>query len=231
MASAQQLEDLVLSVANREWSPATVTPRELAETRAVLEGTRVALDNHANGTDSMRGRVRGVRMSGLGENLVPVLRDLVMHAIALELASPSANGREALRAAEHRTADMLAEWTRHVQADGMVARPPFASSWVEDDGSRFTEDDVTEVLEAVQYPAREEMWQLCGPQDLSALDVDAPPIPIRFAPRAARDALAGRLSGHKLVWISSGSFAGLLRLVPLRPGVASSNWGESSYLE
>ncbi len=223
-AAAQALTDLVLAVANREWSPASVTARDLAGARAALDGTRKALTEHASMTDGVRGGARGARLSRLGESLLPVLGDLVLTAVALELASPSASGQEALRAAHDRTVAMLGEWTRHVQTYGVAAQPPFASSSGHD-APHVIEDDVAGVREALLYPARDEMWQLCAPGDLSALDVDAPPISIRFASRLNREALTGTVPGDEPVWTSSGSFAGLLRLVSLRSGVASSNWG------
>lgn len=224
--TAQALKDLVLAVANREWSPDSVTPRELAGARAALDGTRKALTEHASTAGGVRGGARGARLSRLGESLLPVLCDLVLHAVAVELASPSASGQEALRAAHDGAVGMLAEWTRHVQAHGVAAQPPFASSSAHD-APHVIEDDVAGIREALLYPARDEMWQLCAPGDLSALDVDAPPISIRFASRLNRGALIGTVPGDEPVWTSSGSFAGLLRLVPLRAGVASSNWGKA----
>jgi hypothetical protein len=225
-AAAQALTDLALAVANREWSPTSVTPRDLAGSRAALDGTRKALTEHASMADSVRGGTRGARLSRLGDSLLPVLCDLVLHAVGLELASPSASGQEALRAAHDRAAGMLAEWTRHVQADGVAGRPSFASSSAHD-SPHVIEDDVAAVREAVLYPARDEMWQLCAPADLSALDVDAPLVSIRFASRLNREAIIGTIPGDEPVWTSAGSFAGLLRLVPLRAGVAQSTWGKA----
>jgi hypothetical protein len=225
-AAAQGLKELVLAVANREWSPVGITSRDLAGARAALDGTRRALTDHASMADSMRGRARGAWLTRLGENLVPVLCDLVLQAMAPELASPSASGKEALRAAQGRAAGMLAEWTRQVQAEGVAAQPPFASTSGHD-ALQVMEHDVAGVRDALLYPATDEMWQLCAPEDLSALDVDVPPIPIRFASRLNQRALAGTVPGDEPVWTSSGSYAGLLRLVPLRSGVASSNWSRT----
>ncbi len=225
-AAAQGLKELVLTVANREWSPAGVTSRDLAGTRAALDGTRKALTDHVSMADSRRGRVRGAWLSRLGENLIPVLCDLVLQAMAPELASPSASGKEALYSAHGRAAAMLAEWTHQVQAEGVAAQPPFASTSGHD-ALQVIEDDVAGVRDALLYPVTDEMWQLCGPEDLSALDLEVPPISIRFASRLNQKALAGTLPGDEPVWTSSGSFAGLLRLVPLRSGVASSNWGRT----
>lgn len=225
-AAAQGLQELVLMVADREWSPAGVTPQDLAGARAALDGTRKALTDHAGGSENVRGRARGAWLTRLGENLIPVLCDLVLHTIAQELASPSASGNEARRAANGRATALLAEWARHVQVDGVTARPPFASSSGHD-APHAIENDVAGVRDALLYPVGDEMWQLCAPADLSALDVNVPPIPIRFASRLNREALAGTLPGPDPVWTSSGSFAGLLRLVPLRSGVASSSWART----
>jgi hypothetical protein len=88
------------------------------------------------------------------------------------------------------------------------------------------EDDVASAREALQYPAKDEMWQLCGPGDLGALDVTAPVESVKFASRLTRDALIG-MPGDEPVWTSSGSFAGLLRLVPLQAWAAGSHWGKT----
>lgn len=222
-AAAQALKDLVLAVANQEWSPASITSRQLAGARAALDGARKALTDYASTVDGARGGARGARLSRLSESSLPVLCDLVLRAVGLELASPSVSGQEALRAAQDRSAGMLAEWTRQVQADGVAAQPSFASSRAHD-AMYVLEDDVASVRDALLYPPGEEMWQLCAPADLSALNPDAPPISIRFASRLTREALAGTVPGDEPVWTSSGSFAGLLRLVLLRTGVATSNW-------
>jgi hypothetical protein len=221
--AARALRELVLTVANREWSPGGITSRELAGARAALDGTRKALTEYASTVDGVRGGARGARLSRLSESRLPMLCDLVLRAVGLELASPSGSGQEALRAAHDRAVGMLEEWARHVQAHGVAAQPSFASSSAHD-AVYALEDDVATVRDALLYPARDEMWQLCAPADLSALNVDVPPISIRFASRLSREALAGTVPGDEPVWTSSGSFAGLLRLVPLRNGIASSSW-------
>lgn len=225
-AAAQALVDLILFVANREWSPASVTARELAGARAALDGTRKALTEHASAAGGPRGGARGARLSRLGANLLPALCDLVLHVVMAELASPCASGQEALRAAHDKAATMLGEWTRHVQAEGVAAKPPFAS-YTTHEALHVTEDDIAGVRDALLYPATDEMWQLCTPADLGALDVDRPPISIRFAPRLNMEALIGTVPRDEPVWTSSGSYAGVLRLVPLRAGVASSNWSNA----
>jgi hypothetical protein len=227
-ASAKALRDLIIDVANREWSPAGVTPRQLAGTRTALDGSRKALAEFAGGTDAggAQGGARGARMSRLGESYLPVLHDLVLRVVAAELASPSATGQEALRTANERTAALLREWAGHVQANGVAAQPSFATSGA---GAALyvIEDDVISVREALLYGVKEEMWQLCGPTDLGSLDVNAPVQSVRFASRLTRDALIGAIPGDEPVWTSSGSFAGLLRLVPLESWAYHSGWAKS----
>jgi hypothetical protein len=222
-AAAQALAALVIDVANREWSPTAVTPAELVRVRAALDGTGKALAGYARAASGARGGVRAARAARLGESLLPVLRELVLRQVAAELAAPSANGPEALRSAHDRAAALLAAWAAHVQAHGVTALPPFASDLAVA-GAQSAEEDVATVREALLYPVREEMWQLCAPGDLSALDVDAEAVSIRFASRLTERALAG-LPGGEPVWTSSGTFAGQLRLVQLRAGVAESSWG------
>jgi hypothetical protein len=226
--AASALTDLIISVANREWSPGTVTPTELIRAKAALDGSRRALTGFAS-TAGPSG-TRAARLARLGHSLVPALRDLVLRCVAAELSAPSASGPEALRVARDRTAELLREWTGLVREHGVPAQPSFASSGTSGGGAPggppVIEDEVARVREALQYPPRDEMWQLCAPADLSALDVDAPTVSVRFASRLARDALAG-LPGDEPVWTSSGAFAGVLRLVPLWPGLVSPTWSES----
>jgi hypothetical protein len=225
VAAAGALGDLIVGVANREWSPAAITSGELVRAKAALDGTSRALTGFASEAGGSRGGTRAARRARLGESLVPVLRDLVMSVVAAELASPSASGPEALRMAKDRTAAMLAEWTKLVQAQGVTAQPSFASGSARD-ASNAIQDDVANIRDALLHPVRDEMWQLCSPADLRALDVDAPTPSIRFASRLTKEALRS-LPGDEPVWTSSGSFAGVLRLVPLQAGIAVSTWGEA----
>jgi hypothetical protein len=216
--AAQALTDLIVAVANREWSDATPVPAELVRVRIALDGARKGLEEYA-GDD-----VGIARLRRLSESLLPMLRQLVQRIVAAELTSPSASGQDAFAAARDRATALLADWVRSVHAYGLYVPPPFANSTVQE--VPFTvEDDLARVREALSYPAAAEMWQLCGPEDLGVLDISVRPLTVRFAPRLLRAALAGLLP-EQPVWTSSGSFAGLLRLVALRPGVVISSWGE-----
>jgi hypothetical protein len=224
VAAAKALADLIVGVANREWSPTAIASGELVRAKAALDGTSRALAGSVSEAAGSRGGTRAARRARLGESLVPLLRDLVIHVVAAELASPSASGPEALRMAKDRTAAMLAEWTGLVQAQGVTVQPSFASSSAQY-AAHGIEDDVASTRDALLHPPRDEMWQLCAPADLRALDVDAPTLSIRFASRLTKETLRS-IPGDEPVWTSSGSFAGVLRLVPLRAGVAVSSWGE-----
>jgi hypothetical protein len=120
---------------------------------------------------------------------------------------------------------MLTEWTGLVQEQGVTAQPPFASG-SGSDAWQGIEDDVASIRDALLRPASDEMWQLCAPTDLMVLDVDAPTVSIRFASRLTKKTL-GSIPGDEPVWTSAGSFAGVLRLVPLRAGIAVSTWSEA----
>jgi hypothetical protein len=229
--AAKGLRDLIIDVANREWSPSGVTPRQLAGTRTALDGTRKALTEFASATGEVggaggtQGGARGARMFRLGESYLPALHDLVLRVVAAELAQPSASGQEALRTARDRTSAMLKEWDVHVRAHGVSAQPSFATSGA-GDALYVIDDDVASVREALLYQVKDEMWQLCGPSDLGALDVAAPVLSVRFASRLTMGALSG-VPGGEPVWMSSGSFAGLLRLVPLHSWAYHSGWAKT----
>jgi hypothetical protein len=223
-AAAQALSALIIDVANREWSPVGATSRSLLLTRAALDGTAKALTEYARTVaPGTRGGTRAARITRLSDTLLPVLRELVLRQVAAELTGPSTNGPEALRAAHGRSAAMLASWAAHVQANGVTALPAWAGDLAVD-GAYSIEEEVATIREALLYPILDEMWQLCAPGDLSALDVDAQTVSIRFASRLMERALAG-LAGGEPVLTSSGKFAGQLRLVQLRAGVAESTWG------
>ena len=213
--AAEALADLVIVAANREWS-ATPSSADLSRVRIALDAVRKVLEEYASAAGDI-GTAWGARLTRLSESLLPVLRELVLRVVAAELASPSASGQGAFAAARDRAVALLAEWVRSAQANGPTVPPAFASSAVQE-VLRAVEGDLTAVREALSYPAAAEMWQLCKPDDLRVLDVTVPPLAVRFAPRIDKEALGGTLP-EEPVWTSSGPSAGLVRFVPLRPGV------------
>ncbi len=212
----------MIAVADREWSSAAAVPGEVARIRIALSGVSQALAEYAEAARDADG-ARGTRMARLAEILMPILCDLALRAIAAESASPSVDGREALEHARASAAALLEEWARHTHDNGVLVPPAFATSVIHE-LHYAGEDDVADIKEAIRYEPRQEMWQLCAPDDLSALDVAVIPRVVEFAPRLNRDVLISALPPDT-VWTSSGSYAGLIRLVPLRAGIVSSSWG------
>ncbi len=97
--SAQALVDLLIHVANKEWSPAAPDPGELAGARIALDGISAALTEQAG---DGAGKARRTRLAQLGDVLMPVLRDLVLRCVADEAAAPSPGGQQAFQAARRR---------------------------------------------------------------------------------------------------------------------------------
>ena len=221
--AADALIDLVLGVANREWSPATPTPDLVARLRIALEAAGKTLTARASAAGELYGAARGAQLARLGETLTPTLRELVLRVLAAESASPSSGGQDAFQHACDRTARLLADWAGDVHEHGVLSQPAFATA-SPSEVAHAGEDDVAEIREAVGYEPGQVMWQLCGAEDLGALDVSVPPQAVWFAPRLNRDLLVRALP-PEVVWTSSGSYAGLVRLVPLRAGRAYSHWG------
>jgi hypothetical protein len=87
----------------------------------------------------------------------------------------------------------------------------------------YADDNMAAIREALRHDPRQEMWQLCGPDDLSALDVAGSWRVVAFAPRLTKDAL-GVMLPPETIWTRSGSYAGLIRLVPLRPAATRVEW-------
>lgn len=220
--SAQALVDLLIHVANKEWSPAAPDPGELAGARIALDGISAALTEQAG---DGAGKARRTRLAQLGDVLMPVLRDLVLRCVADEAAAPSPGGQQAFQAARHRAENLLAEWLKQVQAHGMSTLPPFATSSRYEGWPETIEDDITEIKEVLLYPPDAEMWQLCAPGDIRLLEWRTSPQVVRFASRLNKEALAGTLPTGEIEWTTSGSYAGLLRLIPLQPRFIGSSGG------
>lgn len=221
--AARALEHLIVTVASREWSPAGPSRSEVGRIRAALDGAGREMTEHAakTGTGS---KARATRPARLAEMLLPVLRDLVIDVMGAEIARPSGTALEALETARKRTAKLIEQWVAKVKAGGISTETPFPSSGKSYASIFATPDDVIEIRDALLYQPVDEMWQLCDPDDLkTALNLTARPQVLGFAGKANKDALAPTLSGDQPAWTTSGSNAGLLRLVSLRPECVSAS--------
>jgi len=219
--SADALSDLIAAVAAREWS-GNVTLDEVDRARIALDGVTSKLAEYAGDADDPGRGAGTARAARLSESLTPGLRDLVLAVLKDVSGTASVIGQAAFEQARAKTAELVRAWTDHARQHGVLAPPPFAT-YTANDVPYAHEGEMAEIAGAVQHDPREVMWQLCAPTDLSALDVGGAPQVVVFAPRLTRPPLADLLP-QDTVWTSSGALAGLIRLVPLRAGIASASW-------
>ncbi|GAA3231062.1 hypothetical protein [Actinocorallia longicatena] len=221
--AGRSLEELlsVLGRADREWAQATA---RLNTSDAVVR-LRVALDRAAQELEA-RGADLRRELSG-PPNPDPALRrqlgDLVLAVLEprlreLSSGSPGEHGDAAARATE----DLLRLWDDHVSEHGPIEPPPFA---VDREPSVAANPHTEDLLRAAAQNPHDVMWQLCSADDLALLDPGHGQVPVvRFAPRSGLAAAAEGRSAAEMVWISSAQHAGVLRLVPIRPGMTSTSW-------
>ncbi|MFE7127966.1 hypothetical protein [Streptomyces sp. NPDC057617] len=137
-------------------------------------------------------------------------------------------GALAVRRTEERVRDLLSTARHHLQRNGVLAPPPFAAAH----RTRTTSANLLGttphgVAELVGAEAdRQAVVQLSSPEQGTLLSRDpAAAVWIRFAPEAVRGEVeqAWRTSGQfhpeDALWTSTGRYAGLIRLTPLRMGV------------
>ena len=212
--AAVGLADLVVAVARREWSGAAAVADEVSRTRIALDGISKRLADYASGAGMPAASgVRASRLARLSESLTPYLCDLVDNVLAAESASPSSGGKEASDRAQDKTADRIAEWVRETTKNGPLSPPPFATSLVND--HTYADDDIAAIREVILHDPKQEMWQLCAPDDIGFLHAKATPQVVAFAPKPAKSAL-GQILPPNMHWTMAGSHAGLIRFVPLR---------------
>jgi hypothetical protein len=224
--AADALAELVIAVANVEWSPLAPSAAEASRVRIALSTMTKALPAaSAAGADGKTGSgARRAWVSSHADSLRPVLCALVLRVVAAAGNARGATGMQSRTAASELAGRLLRQWNEHVHAHGMSDAPPFAAEYgIEVAPLEMNESGAAEIRDAVAYGAEREMWQLCMPGDLDALDLSAPPSAVRFAPRQNREALAGTVP-LETVWTSSGSYAGLLRLIPLQDSFVTARW-------
>ncbi|MFF5479355.1 hypothetical protein ACFY5C_18710 [Streptomyces sp. NPDC012935] len=137
-------------------------------------------------------------------------------------------GTLAVRRTEERVRALLSTARHHLQHNGVLAPPPFAAARrVRATSANLLGTDPHGPADLVGAEAdRQAVVQLSSPEQGALLSRDpAAAVWLRFAPRAVRDEVekAWRSSGSvhpdDVRWTSSGRYAGLIRLTPLRIGV------------
>ncbi|MER5275258.1 hypothetical protein ABT025_05815 [Streptomyces sp. NPDC002809] len=137
-------------------------------------------------------------------------------------------GTLAVRRTEERVRDLLSAARRHLQRNGVLAPPPFAAGHrTRSTSANLLGTDPHGVAELVGAEAdRQAVVQLSSPEQgmLLSRDPEAT-VWLRFAPQAVRGEVemawrtSGALQPQDVLWTSSGRYAGLIRLTPLRMGV------------
>jgi len=123
-------------------------------------------------------------------------------------------------------ADLLEEYRRHRQGHHILQPPPFSRSRDGDRQLHRMLGSPIRLARLLASPPSEPFGQLCAAEDLPLLDA-APQSAhlIRFAPRAALDGVGGV---SDVCLTANGRLAGVLRLVPLRPGTVELVWAHST---
>ena len=127
---------------------------------------------------------------------------------------------------------LLSEHWRHLELHNVHERPRFARP--QPDGALPKVPQIWGALgwlnEVVSTPRHGLLAQMCTAPDLALLQPTARQARVvRFAPRSAQDVVVEGGIGAELddlVWTSTGHLAGVVRLVPLRPGAVDLVWPE-----
>ncbi|MEW1718440.1 hypothetical protein [Streptomyces sp. NPDC093109] len=139
-------------------------------------------------------------------------------------------GAHALRRTEERVHDLLSAARRHLRRNGVLAPPPFtAADRTRTSSANLLGTDPHRPAELVGADAdRQAVVQLSSPDQGALLSRDpAAAVWIRFAPEAVRAEVekawqaSGSVPPEEALWTSSGRYAGLIRLTPLRMGVVN----------
>ncbi|MGW4871355.1 hypothetical protein [Streptomyces chartreusis] len=137
-------------------------------------------------------------------------------------------GARAVRRTEERVRELLSTARHHLQHNGVLAPPPFAAPRrVRASSANLLGTDPHGLAELVGADAdRQAVVQLSTPEQGTLLSRDpASATWLRFAPGAVRDEVekswraSGSVHPEQVLWTSSGRYAGLVRLTPLRVGV------------
>ncbi|MGW8526243.1 MULTISPECIES: hypothetical protein [Nocardiopsidaceae] len=133
----------------------------------------------------------------------------------------------------HGTAtDLLEGYREHLARAGAHVPPRFADP----DTPRQVRGgpDLNRALDTLRLAPEDRMLQLCDPGHLSLLGESAPAVrAVRFAPYSLRAGAAvygdpdSAFPDRSAVWTREGALTGVLRLVPLRPGVVRTRWSRT----
>ena len=221
-----ELTNVVVAAANREWSAGESLQDAMITAKAVIDGAASALRRYQQKVDrdlTLESARHGAHQEFDG--LVSRgLSMLVTNALSPILrASRAGSPREHEEWASTRVGELLAQWDLYVDEHGPLDLPEFANGQ-DPQISVLGENDIAAITAVITTEPRDAMWQLCRSADIRLLDFGITKVPsVRFAPRALLFSVSNTFS-VETEWIGSTKHAGLLRLVPLRPGVVHRTW-------
>lgn len=197
------------------WWSAVRREREIADlirAQAAVDGVRAAFEAYT--AEPHLRAAGGVPVGAQAETVRERLIDLIRTALEPEWTALSGDPGTHRERTQEAAAGLLAGWERHVDEHGTLEPPPFAAA----PDVPLPADRALAIRDDVTYPADGVMCQLLGSDDLPLAAIEGTaPVAARFAPRAARHVLEPRCPADT-VWVRSSRHAGVLRLVPVRPG-------------
>jgi hypothetical protein len=210
-----------------EWSQVAArldTVDALMRAKASVDGVAGRLRTYAISLRADLERIASRTWSGDLPQFVQIhLVDLVTAALAPRWSQPGGDPVEHERLAARDTGDLIAAWEKHVEDHGPAEPPPFAAERELPPPTVATGDRFG-ISQTTLHDPHDVMWQLCTAADLPLLDPTARSLAtLRFAPRSERPAIESRLPPDTM-WIPAARHAGVLRLVPLRPGLVVHTW-------
>jgi hypothetical protein len=227
--AADALADMIVRVGCSEWSPDSSTVEAIARTKITVDAISDQLQDYANRVEAGGGAGSERQHARLSSSFEPTLRDLIAALLTAQPTRGHSDGQAAYRQVRARAEELVSQWTAITSERGPFARPPFATA-SDDENAHVDPDGLSAIVAAAAHDPGGVMWQLCAPADLAMLDTHGRKGAVAFAPRMTRHTLHSSLPTDT-IWTSSGHYAGLLRLVPLRPGGVLLDWSASPELE
>ena len=224
--AAAALTSIVIAASNREWSASESRQDTMITAKAAVDGATSGLQAYQQKLDQdlPPDPIMHSSRPEFDAYVCGALNRLVSNALRPILrASKPGTPREHEEWARKRVGELLAEWEEHVYNYGPLDLPEFAKGQGAQ-ASALSDNDIAIITTIITDDPRDTMWQLCRSAEIRLLDTGIPKVPcVRFAPETVHESSSGVFS-VETIWISSTKHAGMLRLVPVRPGLASRTW-------
>ncbi|NKZ00059.1 hypothetical protein [Nocardiopsis alborubida] len=229
-SAASALTSLVNEAAQEEWYPGTQR-RHLADAARAAASAARAVADALSGTVGTAGTAAGPSLPELEAVLRSDMAALTRTAMGdlwneLRAGGPVKDPYEHTRGTAD---DLMQEYRSHLERMSPHTPPRFADSGLP--RRVYGASGMEQAMRSLLTEPGGRMLQLCDPKHLHLLSDTVSAVgTVRFAPRSLREQLdragAGPASeaAQSAVWTHGGRLAGLVRLVPLRPGVVRTQW-------